>query len=54
MDPLEVRGRRTWPTRVVLRAWVRRHRVAAMAVAVGGGWMIVVAAVIVMTVLLSL
>ena len=30
MDPLEVRGRRRWPTRVVLRAWVRRHRVVAM------------------------
>ena len=54
MDPLEVRGRRRWPTRVVLRAWVRRHRVVAMVVAVGCGWVMVGAAVVVMATLLSL
>lgn len=54
MDPLEVRGRRRWPTRIVLRAWVRPHPVVAMVVAVGCGWVMVGAAAVVMAVLLSL
>ena len=54
MDTLEVRGRRRWPTRVVLRAWARRHRVVTMIMVVICGWVMVGAAAVVMAALLSL